>query len=156
MLAVKRFTTFSTNSNLRVTATIHEDNRLVTTRNAIRKRFAQCRRHEHAFLLAHLAHINHFHFGERSRSRTVLERQQFEVPCLCIAERFKARRCRAKHYKRPILLRQMESQVTRMVTRSRILLLKRRIMFFVQNNNIKIKRRKNGAARPKHHFCRAI
>ena len=43
-----------------------------------------------------------------------------------------------------------------MVTRSRVLLFKRRIMLFVQNNNIKIKRRKNCTACSKHNLSRTV
>ena len=156
MFAIKRFATFRTNSYFRITTAIHENNRLISTCNTIRKRFTQSWRHEHAFLLVHLSHINNRHFGERCCGRTILERQEFKVSRFGIAECFKARRCTAKHNKCAMLLRQVESQVSRMITRSRVLLFKRRIMFFVHNNNIKFKRRKNCTARSKNHFSRTI
>ena len=52
------------------------DGRQKAARNTIRKRFTQRRRHEHAFLLAHFSHIDNRHVRERSRRRTILERQK--------------------------------------------------------------------------------
>ena len=73
MFAVKRLAAFGTYAHFRKTTAVHQYNRLVAFFEAVGERFAERGRHENAFLLAVLSHVDNLHVREFRLRGALLE-----------------------------------------------------------------------------------
>ena len=150
-LAVQGLAALATNPHLGIPTAVHQHNGLTFARHALREGVPQFGRKQHSLLLVHLHHVHNLHLWQGRRRSPLFQGQQLQVALTGVVESLQGGCRRTQHHQGPVLMGQMECQFPRVVTGSRVLLLKGTVVFLVQNHHIETKGGKNSTAGAKNH-----